>query len=73
YPTRETIYHIGVALKPRKLILRAFSDFPRKLPTIRYAAILLFVDLRDVTVDVHLLLPSQVISGGVGLQKVPQR
>ena len=24
-------------LKPRKLILRAFSDFPRKLPAIRYS------------------------------------
>ena len=39
----------------------------------KYAAILLFIDLRDVAVDVHLLLPSQVISGGMGLQKIPQR
>ncbi len=38
-----------------------------------YAAILLFIDLRDVAVHVHLLLPSQVLPSGVGLQKIPQR
>jgi hypothetical protein len=38
-----------------------------------YAAILLFIDLRDVAVHVHLLLPSQVLPGGIDLQKIPQR
>ena len=39
----------------------------------KYAAILLFIDFRDITIHVHLLLPSQVPPGGMGLQKIPQR